>query len=290
MIKINPLKIVSCLCLAFSHQLFAQNSIVVLEDGLSEKTQVINALQNHLKSTYKLFADSLPKMTQPQTTQEKNLIYVSVGYSALENALNKDQTLSIATILTQAEIIKIIKQYPHQVKDIVFVMSQPGFRCQMDLFKQQHNDIAESESLGVLLKNETKMLLPLIKHYAQKIAIKVSPWIIYGNENLAEGLAHLFKNNNYIMLPASPEFNNSQQLGAMQQQSSILDKPLIASAVEQMQLGFKKGCIFKNIDLFTTIDSVVTKLKGGSTALDTLKNNEFNGFHVVQPQLTIIDG
>ncbi len=220
------------------------------------------------------------------TTHKESEITLSLGMAAVLEGIRQNTKISVASLLTQAQILKLTREYPQQLKDTIFVMSQAGYQCQMDLYKEYSSKHQHTGNLAVLLKNETRSLMPKIKQYAKKINIGVSFWLLYLNEDLANGLHYLFKNHQSIVLIASPEFNNNSQLPAILQEAKILHKKLIASSVEQVKLGISPSCVIKKIDLISTLKDVTKQLYKHQKLVTNYQHSDFPGFRVIVPKIT----
>ena len=261
--------------------------------GLPQYPLAITAVGLHIKSlpsdsSANYLATSLRKNYPQNNNVLMRDITLTIGVEALENALLSNHTVDIATGLTEAETLQLVREFPTPLTQTVFVLRQAGFKCQMDLFKR-HNS-SSSRSLGVLLKNKTRILYPLIKKYAEQLTIRVTTWQSQLSETLADGLNQLLRQQDVVILLAQAEFNQSPQLSAIVQQAKILQKPLIAASEYQINSGITQGCIIHKKDWLESLLIMIEKVNRSHIIKSNhLYSSELSNFRVIMPKITIIE-
>jgi hypothetical protein len=265
-----------CISLITTVPLSHANPVQVLKSLKSKNIGVVSELENSINKKYN------------NNAEEQKKIIVGVGVAAIEKALNSGQTISIATGLTESETLKLSRAFPNQLKQTIFVLSQAGFKCQMDLYKQQLSPA--KKSLGILLKDETLVLYPYIKNYAEQLDITVATWQIRLSETLSDGLQHLMKQQDVLLLLAQTEFNQSPQLSVIVQQAELLNKTLLASSEAQINSGMTKGCIIKTKDWINTVLYIIEKIyKNQQITPNYQLYDELAKYKVVMPSITVLN-
>ncbi len=278
------------LLLSIYSQLGYSASIKFLTDEFSQLQPRIELIKNHIQIQFPDTEISVQNNIPTQLSGKLDIIYISFGFKALKQALDNQQPITIATLLTQAEILKLTRMFSEQLSDTQLIMSQPPYQCQLDLFKKQALTTQAPQSLGILLKKETLALLPMLKSYAKKIDINITPWKLFPNESISSGFHHLMQKHSAILLIASPVINNAPELSAIVQEANILNRQIIASSEEHFSLGIKTGCFIKTEHLNRSIeDSIRGKLK---TTTNPVEGGEESSsrFNIIIPTITEVDG
>jgi len=258
-------------------QFLLANTVV----GLHIKGLPNDSVTNYVKT-------SLLKKYPPNDNSLMRDVTLTIGVEALENALLSNQIIDIATGLTEAETLQLVREFPTPLTQTLFVLSQPGFKCQMDLFERHYS--SSNLSLGILLKNETRNLYPLIKKYAEQLTIKVTTWQSKLGETLADGLNQLMREQDVMILLAQSEFNQSTQLSAIVRQAEILEKHLIAASGYQINSGITQGCIINNKDWLKSLLIVIEKInREHEIKSNHMYSSELSNFRVIMPMITIIE-
>ena len=257
---------------------------------LSKAESITLLLSNNLEKDTSV--DELTKAMQQkysaQTGKLSQEITLAIGIQAIEKALDSNQSIHIATTITEAETLQLTRKYPDKLKNTLLVLRQAGFKCQMDLFK--NHPTPSNKPLGILLKNETLNLYPFIQNYAGLLAINVSTWQIQLNESLSDGLHHLMKQQDVFLLLAMSEFNQSSQLPVLIQESQILKKRMIASSEYQIEMGVSQGCIIKNKDWIATVMHVIEKINDHQKIKSNYQlSKEQLNFKIVMPTISIVE-
>ncbi len=244
----KPYKIVIFIAAAFfvNNSAFASSRFHFIQDNKSSVVESTEALKKQLQLKLLTYFPPI------KTNEPGEPINISFGVKALENSLKQGVRVDIAALITQADVLSLSRQFPQRLKTVQTVINAPLFQCQLDVFKKiNHKQPADkqqsnSRTLGILLNNNSRLLLPGIEAYAKKRSLEVAFLVLKNNESITRGFHQLMQHYPTVAIIADNQVNHQSNLEVVFKEAQLMKRTIISSSSNQHTTGVNEDCVFSD--------------------------------------------